>query len=280
MIVLGASGQIGSRLLALGGSGSWGTSTRGGQGLEAFDLEQGVAQFPWWRVRANDMLVFAAAISSPDICENDTAKAMAINVDRTRQMVEAALAKGLRVLFLSSDAVYGEAPEAVDESSPCNPVSHYGEMKARVEGLFFGEPGFKAIRLSYVFYQADKFTSYISKCHAEAKQAVIYSPLDRAVVWREDVVDVVRSLDADWKQVDVGLVNVGGPELVSRAEFAERLKQIVFTAVPLRLEAPEPDFFKSRPRVVNMKSPWMDILLGRKSAYLNEAIQKEFKDLS
>jgi dTDP-4-dehydrorhamnose reductase len=58
------------------------------------------------------------------------------------------LDRDARVVFFSTDTVYGEQPEPFDESRPCRPLGVYAELKHEVERRFAAAPGFKTKRSS------------------------------------------------------------------------------------------------------------------------------------
>jgi nucleoside-diphosphate-sugar epimerase len=68
--VIGASGYIGSRLLAAAArqGEAYGTSTRGGNGLLAVDL-QAPAAFDYAAIAADDVVIVCAAVSSRCLCQ-------------------------------------------------------------------------------------------------------------------------------------------------------------------------------------------------------------------
>ena len=72
-------------------------------------------------IQEGDVVIFAAAISEPSVVSAQFAKALAVNVESTGEFIETALGKGCKVLFLSSDAVYGVVESGFDESHPTNP---------------------------------------------------------------------------------------------------------------------------------------------------------------
>lgn len=79
-------------------------------------------------------VVHAAAIPSLDICEADPALAFRVNVEGTRNVVEAAREQGATVAYISSDAVFdGEKRTPYMESDPANPPTVYGRTKLRAE---------------------------------------------------------------------------------------------------------------------------------------------------
>ncbi|WP_434517189.1 NAD-dependent epimerase/dehydratase family protein [Dechloromonas sp. ARDL1] len=156
--IVGATGYVGSVLLANANkSGSaLGTSSSGGKGLLPLRLDA-PADFDYGKVRSGDVALLTAAISAPDICAREHDRAWAVNVTGTSSFIQSVIDRGARVLFFSSDTVYGEREDSFDESAACNPTGEYAEMKREVEQRFSGNASFKAIRLSYVFSREDKF---------------------------------------------------------------------------------------------------------------------------
>ena len=60
-----------------------------------------------------DFIVFTAAISGPDKCAQDFEACWNINVTGTIYFIREAINRGCRVLFFSSDAVFGDVPGAI-----------------------------------------------------------------------------------------------------------------------------------------------------------------------
>jgi nucleoside-diphosphate-sugar epimerase len=108
-------------------------------------------QFDYRLISAGDIILLTAAISEPDVYAREPDRARAVNVLGTSTFIERAIVRGARVVFFSTDVVYGEAPIEIDESASCNPVGAYAASKVEVEARFFGNPAFKSLRLSYVF---------------------------------------------------------------------------------------------------------------------------------
>ena len=107
-----------------------------------------------------DFVVIAAAISSPDKCEKEFDYCWTVNVTGTIFFIKKALEMNCKVIFFSSDAVYGNISGKIyDENSETLPKTAYGKMKKAVEAEFFSDDAFKAIRLSYVVSRFDKMLS-------------------------------------------------------------------------------------------------------------------------
>jgi dTDP-4-dehydrorhamnose reductase len=276
LIVSGASGYLGSQLLlsAAGQMAVVGASPRALPDQWLLDLSQ-AHLFDADRVTRDDVLVLAAAISSPDICEREHERAWSINVTGSARIIETFLARSARVIFLSSDTVYGEQHDPFDEAQPVNPAGPYGQMKWEVESRFLGDPGFRSLRLSYVFSAADRFTRYLRDCAHKGVEAEIFDPFVRSVVHRQDVVDAVLATARQWPDAPGGVVNVGGPQSLSREAIAQTLRDAAWPRLCFRVVNPDAQFFRNRPRRIAMRSPLLGPILGRRPHTLAEAASKE-----
>jgi nucleoside-diphosphate-sugar epimerase len=227
-------------------------------------------------VTPGDVVFLTAAISAPDICAREHDRAWAVNVTGTSTFIQIAIDRGARVIFFSSDTVYGECEDDFDESAPCNPAGEYAEMKCKVEQRFSANASFKAIRLSYVFSREDKFSRYLVGCAERNEEADLFHPFFRAVVHRDDVVEGALALAARWDDVPEQVINFGGPQVLSRIDFAECLRETHLHDLRFKVTEPGADFFKNRPRVIAMTSPVLSRLLGRPPRSLCEAARLEF----
>ena len=108
-------------------------------------------------------------------------------------------------------------------------------MKHEVEMRFQGNPSFKTIRLSYVFSREDKFTDYLIGCASRNEEAELFHPFYRAIVHRDDVVDGALALAQRWDEFPQQVINFGGPEVLSRIDFAECLKRVALPNLRYRV---------------------------------------------
>lgn len=278
LIINGATGYLGKLLLKAASSNcdAFGTSSTGMNSLLRLRLEV-PDEFGYGIIDPLDVVLLTAAISSPDICSREHDRAWAVNVTGTSAFIQRVIARGGRIIFFSSDTVYGEKEDAFDEQSICNPAGEYAEMKCEVEKRFLGNPLFKTIRLSYVFSREDKFAKYLSGCAGRGDVAEIFHPFYRAVIHRDDVVQGVIALAQRWDEFPQPVINFGGPEVISRVEFAQALKEVTMPTLRFQVTEPEAEFFKNRPRNISMSSPILPILLGRPSHTLYEATTFEFQ---
>lgn len=281
LFIVGVSGYVGSVLFAAANKtgSAIGTSSLGGNDHLPLRLDA-PSEFDYDRIRPGDVVMLTAAISAPDICAREYGQAWSVNVTGTSSFIESVIDRGARVIFFSSDTVYGERKVEFDETASCNPAGEYAEMKREVEQRFTGNASFKAIRLSYVFSREDKFSRYLAGCAERNEVAHLFHPFFRAFVHRDDVVEGVLALAKHWDEVPEQVINFGGPQVLSRIDFAECLREFHLHDLRFKVTEPGADFFKNRPRVIAMTSPVFARLLGRPPRTLREAVRLEFASFS
>lgn len=226
-------------------------------------------------VEEGDKFVLLAAISSPEECANNYEYAYAINVSSTAKLIDYLLNKNVKVLFSSSDVVYGRTEMPVDENSGINPQFAYAEMKAEIEKRFLQNNNFFVMRLSYVWSLHDKFTKFLLESSSVGKNVEIFEPFIRSVVFLKDVVDFIGLFVIRGNQLP-HLVNLAGSEFVSRVDLAKEISCII----PLSYTVVQPDkgFFKYRPDQILMTSAYLSSVLKRKPYRIKEAVKISFKE--
>jgi len=227
-------------------------------------------------LKEGDTIIFTAAISEPAIVSAQFEKATRVNVESTGEFIQGAIDLGCKVLFLSSDTVYGDVETGFDESHPINPKGAYAEMKSIVEKRFEGNPNFKSFRCSLNFYKDDRFTQYLKTCAANNVEADIFDPLTRAIVHRDDTVDAILAVANDWNLAEGQYTNCGGPQVLSRAQIAETVKRVALPNLQFKVSRPPSKFYTDRPAFIEMKSPNLKRILGRSPVTFEEAVKIEF----
>lgn len=277
LFVIGARGYVGGVLFARARSLGFavGTSSSGGGGFLPLKLDA-PSGFNYHSISAGDIVFLTAAVSAPDICARQYDYALAVNVAGTSSFIQHAMERGARIIFFSSDTVYGGRASEFDETAKCEPAGEYAEMKHMIEERFIGNPLFKTIRLSYIFSREDKFTRYLIGCLSRNEVADIFHPFFRAVVYREDVIDGVLRLAAQWDEFPDRVFNFGGPQLLSRIDMVNCIREEFCSSLRFNVTQPDDDFFKNRPRIIAMSSPQFSKILGRSPRTLGEAVRLDF----
>lgn len=278
MFVIGCKGYIGrSAVVALQMSDLSVTAVSSHPDPGMLHLDLSVPEdFPYTHIKVGDVVLITAAVSSPDMCRDRHDLAYAINVVGTIRFVERCLKQGARVVFFSSDTVYGPGDMERDETAVCHPAGEYACMKREVESHFADHSAFKVLRLSYVFSREDKFTAYLTACARDHKVAEIFHPMLRRAVYLGDLLDLLKLICMNWENVIDVVINVCGPELLSRVNMANLYREIVSPDLQFKVVEPPPEFFIARPRVINMSDLIFKRVLCRTPKSLHDAMCIDF----
>jgi len=183
-----------------------------------------------------EVIVHAGGMTKPTACQKEPAVAHRVNVEGTAHLVEAARGVGARFIFLSSDLVFDGSAERYDEDSPTSPLSAYGQTKVEGEELVrSGSDDFAIVRTTVMYGWSSRYTEsmaeWVLRGLQESQDLNMYHDQYRQFVFINDLVAVIFELI---KYSGLGELNghqlketihVGGPELLSRYDFAKRLAQ-------------------------------------------------------
>ncbi|MFG3554702.1 SDR family oxidoreductase [Micromonospora sp. NPDC047557] len=138
-----------------------------------------------------------------------------VTADGAAHVALAAAEVGARLVHLSSDALHGGRPTPYADDDPPSPINAYGAAKAAAETAVRAiDPGAALVRTSLILGEGSK---QIELCReALAGRAVLFTDEFRCPVDVGDLADAVLELACSSY---AGLLNVAGPDAVSRAEL-------------------------------------------------------------
>lgn len=223
-------------------------------------------------INEDDVVVFLAAISSPDICENNYEFARSVNVIGTETFITECLKRKAKVIFFSSDVVYGDNTAINTELTSPSPIGKYAEMKLYIEEHFKSYVNFKVLRLSYVLSENDKFFNYLTECHKKNEVAEVFDGLYRNVILVDDVLDSIYNLSIKFSNFSNLVFNVCGDDCLSRVDLTKYYIKNYNIVKYKVIKVPE-EILKSRPNKIEVKSLFLEKLLDRKALkIMNEEI--------
>lgn len=168
-----------------------------------------------------EIVIHAAAIPDLDICEADPALAFSVNVEGTRNVVEAAREIGAAVAFISSDSVFdGNKTTPYVETDPANPVNVYGRTKVQGEEIVGTLPAHWIIRVPILFGPGK--VKFVEKGLIKLLKGEEY------IVASDQVASAAYTLDAGRSLMEViearryGIFHIANAGQCSRFELARR----------------------------------------------------------
>lgn len=82
-----------------------------------------------------DCIIHTAGIASTDTCEKDEKRCYYSNVIGTENMIELALRKKAKLIYISTNAVFDGENAPYEEEDKTNPINRYGAIKLECESL-------------------------------------------------------------------------------------------------------------------------------------------------
>ena len=145
ILVTGGAGRLGSAL------GREGCHTLGRAGVDITSPDSIAAAL---EAQPPALVINAAAYTAVDRAETELARAQAINGDGAGHLARACAARGIPLIHISTDCVFGDGdPETpMTEQSPTDPLSVYGETKLDGERQVLAAGGQAVIaRVAWLF---------------------------------------------------------------------------------------------------------------------------------
>jgi len=175
-----------------------------------------------------DVVVHAAALTNPDVCEANPELAKAVNTEGTREVAQWAEDRGARIIYFSTDLVYDGEKGMYDEDDIPRPINMYGHTKLE------GEESVKDIcsnwavvrlALSYGPQKGARgdWTSTMRKELAAGRDLYLFTDQVRTPAYAGDTAEAVYRLAGSSK---TGVYHMGGRERLSRYDFGVQFARV------------------------------------------------------
>jgi dTDP-4-dehydrorhamnose reductase len=198
-------------------------------------------------------VILAAAVSSVVRCELDPAATHQVNVVGSRAVVEAAADAKAKVVFLSSDYVFGDGGPHEESDDPA-PMNEYGRQKLEVEEIVLNGSANVVVRTCQVFGQDVRRANYVlATLDRLAAGEIVHARADLF-----GTPTYVRDLAAEIIHLATrpatGVWHVAGPESISRMDLAQRVARAFNLDVGRILAAESVSDDVPRPRMAGLRS--------------------------
>ncbi|MFE2415394.1 SDR family oxidoreductase [Streptomyces hokutonensis] len=218
VLVVGASGFLGTELVRRASAAGWATSATYCS-ARPDTVPPGVS---WHRLdlRAPDQLDGLLAELTPDAIINATSglSDWAVTADGSFRVAMAAARHGRRLVHVSSDAVFSGSRISYDESCPPDPVTPYGAAKAAAEtAVRLLTPAAAVARTSLIVgYGGSAHERMVHELAAGVREGVLFTDVVRCPVHVSDLAAALLELA---QSDESGMFHLAGPDALSRHEL-------------------------------------------------------------
>ncbi len=256
-VVIGGSGQIGGwllrRLSDRGHHGIGTYSSRAFPGLIPLDAADGKAAAELIRKEKPEVVFYPAGFTWVDGCERDKAKAYAANLEQPLNVGRTAAEVGARFVYFSTDYVFDGVHGPYSEDAPTHPLSVYGQAKHDAEAALADAMGDRllTVRTCWVYgpeRQGKNFAYQLIRALDQKKPMTLPSDQISSPSYGPDVANAVLLLAEAGAS---GLINVVGPEVVDRIQFARAIARAFGLDESLITGKPTAEIGQGAPRPLN-----------------------------
>jgi len=221
ILVTGAGGMLGrtlSKSLSAVGHEIIPVSLTESDGIIAADLRNEATVFRLFQEHAPDLILHLAALTNIRFCEQNKEAARATNYGITEILTRACTECSARLIFFSTDYVFGKHDRLwQEEDSPC-PTTQYGIDKAASERLIQERlSDYAIVRTAQVYGFNGDFVSLVAQALTAHQPFTAFANLANCPTWIGDLFPMINTIIQHGRR---GVFHCVGPEAISRYQFA------------------------------------------------------------
>ncbi|NER34614.1 MAG: sugar nucleotide-binding protein [Oscillatoria sp. SIO1A7] len=195
------------------------------------DLRDEATVFHLVKMYAPDLILHLAALTNLSFCEENKEASHATNYGITEVLARACSESEIRLLFLSSDYVFGKYDRVwQEEDIPC-PTTQYGMDKAASESLIRDSlSNYAIVRTAQLYGFSGDFVSLVCDALTARQEFIAFANLVNCPTW---IGDLFAMLNKIILRGDRGIFHCVGSEALSRYQYACEVAEVFALDVSL-----------------------------------------------
>ena len=281
VLVIGASGLVGSTLMQIGASkyemfGTFNKNTVRANSCVRLDVTDRRKVFEIIKDIKPELVIDTHAVSNVDYCELHQEEAWSINVDGTRNVAEASKVAGAKYVLISTDYVFDGKKSSYSEKDKPHPINYYGKTKLAAEMILQAlDINALTVRTAVIYGNAKgnktSFVSWIVE-RLKNKQAtkIVIDQYNNPTL-ADSLADIILRLF----EIDAnGLFHATGNECISRYDFAIKIAETfeLDKKLIMPITTPELNQIARRPEKLNMETHKVERVVKIKMRSISEGL--------
>ena len=225
------------------------------------------------------IVIHTSSLGDIDYCENHQKEAKQINVEGTRNIVQAAKLIRAKCVFFSTNAVFDGKSPPYNERSQMHPLNYYGKTKVAAEKIVSSYfPQAIIFRLNTMYGWNDSRernnpATWILDRFSKKLPTPVVTDIYNNHLW------VGQAAQAVWKAIEIGawgqIFHIAGKECLSRYQFACELARVFHCNEKLLKPVTSNYFAQLTPRAHNtcFATQKMERVLGVSPLSLKQGLQ-------
>ncbi|VEN74529.1 conserved hypothetical protein [Candidatus Desulfarcum epimagneticum] len=229
-----------------------------------------------------NIIIHCASLANVDECEIKKKKAKKINVEATKDLIDAILDKDVKIIYISSDSVYnGERGKNAEDD--VDPQNYYGLSKHEGEKEALSHGKSLILRTNFFGRNIQKNKNSLAEwILKELKAGKTINGFKDAYFSAIYIMQFARIIDVAMKKDLMGVYNCGSRDSCSKLEFAKKIAEIFLMdqekIIPISI-----DYFPlnaKRGKDLSMNVDKIQRALDMKMPSIDESIRAFYEDFA
>jgi len=234
LLITGASGLYGSKLAQMALSKNYEVYSSDIQSLSVYgnfvklDISGKAQVDEAFKTIKPDVVVHAATLTDVDKCELNKELAWKVNVEGTKNIVEAAKNTGSFLIYISTDYVFGGETGCYKETDTPNPINYYGVTKLKAEEIVKTQKEYFIARPSVMYGSTPaagkiNFALWLIETLRKNERVKIITDQWNTPTLNTNLAEM--TLEVTERKL-TGIYHLCGATRISRFEFAEQIADV------------------------------------------------------
>lgn len=177
-----------------------------------------------------DVVIHAAALTQVDDCELNKTICLSINVDRTKNLLNAVEELNCRFIYISTDFVFSGEGGPYSELDECRPVNFYGQSKLLAEELVMqSDLPWTIVRTVLLYGKTEKinrsnFVYWVRDSLVAGKSIKVVNDQVRTPTYIPDLAKGIRSII---ERSAEGIFHISGCETLTPYQLAIKVAHVL-----------------------------------------------------
>jgi S-adenosylmethionine synthetase len=233
--------------------------------LMPLDLGDETAVEAFFEQHRPAVVIHAAAERKPDVCENDPAATLALNVGTSERLAALCTRYDARFFFISTDYVFDGKDAPYVESATTNPVNFYGRSKTLAEQAIHAiSPAHTVIRVPVLYGEVETLGESAVTVIAQHVSANPHSEHDdwaiRYPTHVEDIALTIKDLVLAGADQCGGIFHISDNQAMTKYTMACCIAEILGQDPSALVALPEPTQTAARPYNCALKDTRLGLL--------------------
>ena len=234
LLITGASGLYGSKLAQMALSKNYEVYSSDIQSLSVYgnfvklDISGKAQVDEAFKTIKPDVVVHAATLTDVDKCELNKELAWKVNVEGTKNIVDAAKNTGSFLIYISTDYVFGGETGCYKETDTPNPINYYGVTKLKAEEIVKTQKEYFIARPSVMYGSTPaagkiNFALWLIETLRKNERVKIITDQWNTPTLNTNLAEM--TLEVTERKL-TGIYHLCGATRISRFEFAEQIADV------------------------------------------------------